>query len=359
MLVNILVLLVTLITPILATSTLISVVQVYRHGQRTPITHYANDPYSASEYWPVAPGQLTNTGKTQHFRLGRYTRERYNASLPSAYSSDFLHIQTTDVDRTHMSAQCNVLGLFPPTPTEQWNPDIAWSPIPIHPSDPNIILSLPKCEAYFEELNSVLVNETFYKDIDEEYRDLYAYLTEHSGENVSSVSGVSSIFDSLFIENEFGYTLPSWTEAVFPEPISTLAGYLYQSYGYSTKLARLSAGTFLNEVIEHFEKMRNNSSSAQFFRMYSAHDINIAQILSALGAYYEPHVPYFASTIYFELWKSFLGTYHVNVYYKQKEVIEKITPKGCLQFDCGLNNLKKQLSDVLIDINTKAKECVT
>ncbi|XP_023015259.2 lysosomal acid phosphatase [Leptinotarsa decemlineata] len=356
MLVEMLVFLVTLTTPIFATSTLISVVQVFRHGQRTATNHYSNDPYSSSEYWPVGPGQLTNTGKTQHFRLGQYTRERYNATLPRAYASDYFYVQTTEVDRTHMSAQCNFLGLFPPTAAEQWNPDIAWSPIPIHPLDSNILSPLPLCKAYFEEQSRVLNNESYYKDIDKKYADLYDYLTIHSGDNVTSLSGVGSIFDSLFIENEFGYTLPSWTDAVFPEPITTLAGYSFQSSGYTTKLARLSAGTFLKEVIEHFEKMQQNTTSAHFFRMYSGHDFNIVQILSALGAY-EPHVPYFASTIYFELWKSFLGTYHVNIYYKQKDVIKKITPKGCLQFDCNLSHLKKELHDVLIDSKTKAEEC--
>ncbi|XP_023020320.2 prostatic acid phosphatase [Leptinotarsa decemlineata] len=356
MLVEILVFLVTLSTPISATSTLISVVQVFRHGQRTSVDHYTNDPYSSSEYWPVGPGQLTNTGKTQHFKLGQYTRERYNASLPRAYASDFFYVQTTDVDRTHMSAQCNVLGLFSPTATEQWNPDIAWSPIPIHPLNSNVLAVFPNCAAYSREHSRVLEKEPYYNDIDKKYADLYDYLTVHSGVNVTSLSGVSSIFDSLFIENEFGYTLPSWTEEIFPEPLNTVAGYLFQSYGYGTKLARLSAGTFLKEVIEHFENKQQNIPSAQFFRMYSGHDFNIVQILSALGAY-EPHVPYFASTIYFELWKSFLGTYHVNIYYKQKDVIKKITPKGCFQFDCGLSNLKKQLRDVLIDTNDKAKEC--
>ncbi|XP_074041696.1 lysosomal acid phosphatase-like [Leptinotarsa decemlineata] len=207
-------------------------------------------------------------------------------------------------------------------------------------------------------MQRVLENEPYYKDIDKTYAETYKYLTQYSGDNITSLSDIGDIFDTLFIENEFEYDLPPWTEAVFPEPLTTLGGYLFQSLGYSTTLARLGAGTFLNEVIDHFEKMRENPSSGQFFRMYSAHDNNIVQILSALGAY-EPHAPYYASSIYFELRQANFGVYHVNIYYKQKDVIQKITPRGCFQFDCNLNNLKNQLSDVLINSDTWAEECAS
>ncbi|XP_023015258.2 prostatic acid phosphatase [Leptinotarsa decemlineata] len=354
MLLEVLVVIFSLVTPILSTSTLVSVVQVFRHGQRTPYAHYPNDPYSDSAYWPVSRGQLTNVGKTQHYRLGQYTRERYSNFLPEAYSEKFFSAQTTDIDRTHMSAQCNLLGLFPPTATELWNPDIAWSPIPVHPSNPTVMNLW--CPAKNREQNRVLKNEPYFQHIDKTYAETYEYLTKYSGVNVTSVNDVAIIYDCLFIENEFGYTLPAWSDAVFPEPLATLSGYSFQLSGYGTKLARLSSGAFLNEVIEHFEKMKENPSG-ELFRMYSAHDSNIAAILSGLRSF-KPHSPYFASTIYFELWRSFLGSYYVNIYYKQRDVVEKITPPGCLQFDCNLENLRNHLSDVLIDSVTLEKECV-
>ncbi|XP_023016140.2 prostatic acid phosphatase [Leptinotarsa decemlineata] len=357
MLVRSFIIIVSLTSPIWARATLISVVQVFRHGERAPINHYPNDPYKDVAYWPVGPGQLTNVGKTQHFHLGEYTRQRYINNLPAAYSNNFFYAQTTDVDRTHMSAQCNLLGLFPPTETERWNPDIDWSPIPVHPSDPNVINSYPNCPAYDAEQQRVTVEEPYFQKIDEQYRDTYEYISNYSGSNITTLQGIGTVFDSLFIENELGYTLPSWTQAIFPEPLATLEGLRFQSYVYNRKLMRLSAGPFLNEVIGHFEKMRKNSSTAEFYRMYSAHDFNIAQVLSSLGRFNPPRAPYFASTIYFELWE-FLGRYHVNIYYKDKDTIEKITPEGCWQFDCSLSKLKNTLSDILIDTDTLKNECV-
>lgn len=106
--------------------------QLYRHGDRTPIKAYPTDPYRNVSSWPVSWGQLTNEGKERHYKLGQYNRQRYGQFLSEAYNSDEVFIRSTDVDRTLMSAECHLAGLFPPTPNQTWNPDLQWQPIPIH-----------------------------------------------------------------------------------------------------------------------------------------------------------------------------------------------------------------------------------
>nr|XP_023025530.1 lysosomal acid phosphatase-like [Leptinotarsa decemlineata] len=319
-------------SPIFGSATLISVIQVFRHGQRTPTEHYPNDPYSDPLNWPVAPGQLTNVGKEQLYNLGKFTRERYKEALPVAYSPDFIHAETTEFDRTHMSAQCYLQGLFPPTIKELWNPRIFWSPIPVHPT--KVVTTFQPCAQRSKEHDRVLNEEPYFKNIDATYASTYEYLSEHAGLNQTTLSDSFFIYDTLFIENEFGFVAPPWTERIFPEPLKTLVEYYLEVDGFNEKLQRLSAGPFLNEVIEHFEKMEQDPTSAKFFRVYSAHDITIVEILSALGAF-QPHFPYFASTIYFELRKTSEESY-VNIYYKQKDTIQEITPSGCSKFNCPI-----------------------
>ncbi|KAG5877250.1 hypothetical protein JTB14_019628 [Gonioctena quinquepunctata] len=332
---------------------LLSVVQIFRHGQRTPIQHYTNDPFSDSSYWPVSTGQLTNGGKQQHQALGQFTRQRYNGWLPEKYTNTHFYAQTTDIDRTHMSAQSNLLGLYPPEGDDIWNENVLWQPIPVHPSDENITSTIYYCTDLTNELSKVLNYDPFYVNLDKEHQELYSYLTNNTGDNITAVSTAWTVYDTLSIEEEFGYTLPNWSKSVYPEPLKTLTAYALKSYAFNKKLARLSAGTFLNAVVEQFELILSNSTTKKY-QMYSAHDTNLAIILQSLGAYNDVP-PYFANSIYFELRES-SSTPYINIFYKNKDELEQITVEGC-QFDCTLADFKALLSDIIVDVSTWKKEC--
>ena len=99
---------------------------LYRHGDRTPCGGYPTDPYKDPSNWPVGLGQLTSVGKRMHFELGQWLRERYDGFLSSNYSEEEIYVRSTDVDRTLMSAQSNLAGLYPPEGYWEWNPDLAW-----------------------------------------------------------------------------------------------------------------------------------------------------------------------------------------------------------------------------------------
>uniref|UniRef100_A0ACB8FUS9 Uncharacterized protein n=1 Tax=Sphaerodactylus townsendi TaxID=933632 RepID=A0ACB8FUS9_9SAUR len=71
-------------------------------------------------------------GMRQQYELGQYIKKRYSDFLSPTYKREEIYIQSTDVDRTIMSAQANLAGLFPPTTEEIWNPQIPWQPIPVH-----------------------------------------------------------------------------------------------------------------------------------------------------------------------------------------------------------------------------------
>ena len=53
--------------------------------------------------------------------------------LQKPYKYDFLLVNSSDADRTLMSAELFLAGLFPPSKNETWNnDDLHWQPIPVH-----------------------------------------------------------------------------------------------------------------------------------------------------------------------------------------------------------------------------------
>lgn len=71
-------------------------------------------------------------GKKRAFKLGKVLRRRYDSFLGDIYYPDNILARTTDFDRTKMTALLVLAGLYPPAPTQQWNDDLDWMPIPYH-----------------------------------------------------------------------------------------------------------------------------------------------------------------------------------------------------------------------------------
>lgn len=70
----------------------------------------------------------------REYELGKYLRRRYfNLLVDGRYSPDKVYVQSSDKDRTLISAAANLAGLFPPEKDQIWNDEIPnWLPIPIH-----------------------------------------------------------------------------------------------------------------------------------------------------------------------------------------------------------------------------------
>ncbi len=73
---------------------------------------------------------MTIAGIEQHHRLGGFLRNRYQSLLSPNYTKSEIYVRSTDVDRTLMSAQSNLVGLYPILNFTDGNVPI--QPIPIH-----------------------------------------------------------------------------------------------------------------------------------------------------------------------------------------------------------------------------------
>ncbi|XP_012275172.1 prostatic acid phosphatase-like [Orussus abietinus] len=321
---------------------------LFRHGDRTPVDPYPNDPYNNESLWPVPFGQLTNTGKHQQLLLGRWIRKRYSHLLSEEYSPYDVYIRSTDVDRTLMSAEANLAGLYPPKGDQVWD-NMSWMPIPVHtiPEKQDFLLAGKKyCSRYNYELAKVLASEEM-KKINEENRKLYAYLTEKSGKSVASLEEVEYIYNILYIESLYNKTLPEWTKSVFPDKLKPLAAESFKTPAYNKILQRLKSGPLLGEMIEHMVlKSKKTLSPHRKLWMYSAHDITVANMLMTLGLF-QPHSPPYAASVMIELRVNSKNQYFVTVLYRNStEDPILMTLPGCIA-ECPLSQFIRLTKDVI------------
>ncbi|MBU0744818.1 MAG: histidine phosphatase family protein [Gammaproteobacteria bacterium] len=95
-----------------ANETLIFALDIVRHGDRTPLFSIPKSNYK----WIEGHGKLTAIGMQQMFQLGTHIRKKYVDDyqlLPKHYQNGTIFVSSTDYDRTLISAQSILLGLYP------------------------------------------------------------------------------------------------------------------------------------------------------------------------------------------------------------------------------------------------------
>jgi lysosomal acid phosphatase len=73
---------------------------------------------------------ILQNGKRQVYAQGEWLRAHYGEFVGNDYAS--VYTQSTDVDRSLMTAQLVLAAMFPPTPYQEVVPGLKWQPIPVH-----------------------------------------------------------------------------------------------------------------------------------------------------------------------------------------------------------------------------------
>ncbi|XP_040088639.1 prostatic acid phosphatase isoform X1 [Oryx dammah] len=324
---------------------------VFRHGDRSPIETFPNDPIKESS-WPQGFGQLTQLGMAQHYELGEYIRKRYENFLNESYKHEQVHVRSTDIDRTLMSAMTNLAALFPPEGISIWNPSLPWQPIPVHtvPVSEDQLLYLPfrNCPRFQELQSETLISEEFQKRL-HPYKDFIEVLPKLTGYHDQDLLGIwSKVYDPLFCEGVHNFTLPSWaTEDTMTtlKEISELS--LLSLYGIhkQKEKSRLQGGVLINEILNHMKSATQPSNHRKLI-MYSAHDTTVSGLQMALDVY-NGILPPYASCHMMELYFQ-EGEYFVEMYYRNETRYEPhpLTLPGCTP-SCPLTKFVELVAPVI------------
>ncbi|XP_068092366.1 prostatic acid phosphatase [Hyperolius riggenbachi] len=338
------------------------VIAVFRHGDRSPIATYPNDKYK-EDSWPDGFGQLTELGIQQHYELGRFMRNRYSGLLNETYKRHEFYVRSTDVDRTLMSAQANIGGLFQNTDNQYLHHNITWQLIPIHtmPQVEDYMLYMPRenCPRYNQLQNETYASKEFQQLISpyKDYLKSLQNITGYTAEKLNEPFTWWTIYDALLIEGIHNYTLPDWaTQNVLEKLLRLSEISLASLYGIDNQQekSRLMAGVLVKSILENITQATTNSSSLKLI-MYSAHDTTVAALQTALNVS-NGKIPPYASCHFFELYQDENGNYFIEMYYRNNSAVNPypMTLPGCSQ-SCALEKFSDLLSSAAVQ--DRDKEC--
>ncbi|XP_023022394.2 prostatic acid phosphatase [Leptinotarsa decemlineata] len=321
-------------------SGLLSVVQVFRHGFRTPIIFYPTDPYQDKKYWNgLGPGELTDSGKIQLHNLGSYFRKMYHDFLPQTYNESSILIKSDKNKRNILSAIAFMQGLYPNLDRN----------ISIDISDWSVLGTLVSCLKFDFHYIVTETTDKYFREVNKENREMYRYIRRHTLMPTYELLTAFTVWDTLYVESLVNLKLPEWTQKVFPEALAEVSKNMALSICYTEKEQIIGAGPFLNELIQHFDCIVQNCSSKREIVLYSGHDVNIACFLNTFGVFetLSPEMPPFASSLIFEM-RKIEDSHIINGYYKPHDEMIPIKFRGC-GYDCALEDFRYIFRNVVIN----------
>lgn len=70
-------------------------------------------------------------GKLTEYKIGLLLRARYNKFFTDTWNVNYLEARSTNVNRTKMSLELLLAGLYPPKEDQVWSA-LPWQPIPFN-----------------------------------------------------------------------------------------------------------------------------------------------------------------------------------------------------------------------------------
>ncbi|XP_071056676.1 venom acid phosphatase Acph-1-like isoform X1 [Onthophagus taurus] len=284
----------------LSQSTVVLLHIFFRHGQVTPgrPPSYPKNPYSHLKFEPYGPGQLTNEGKRQSYRLGQYIRKHYKNFLSDNYYPGILRATSTVNDRTNASLQLFLAGLFPPKGELIWNPNLFWQPIPFV-CEPKPTYTFFHASDFYKEFLPAYHQLHHDLHLSDVYKDVFQHIENYSGRKIDTSYDIFRIYGDLSQETEWGLQLPVWASSIYPEPVTSISALHFKITCGTPTLRNCTLRSPMEEIIENTLSSTRNISHVKLC-LYACHAVNVAHFLIGFDSF-TSHVPNYCSCLVLEV----------------------------------------------------------
>jgi hypothetical protein len=322
---------------IAANDELVFALDLIRHGARTSTEDLPTAPHN----WTEGKGQLTALGMQQAYQLGLKLNQRYkvdNQLLPTNYQVNTIYIRSTDYDRTLMSAQSLLMGLYPlgtgPALPDA-NPALPanFQPIPIHTvptaQDSAFLINIGSNE-YSDLLDKYVYTRADWIAKSSELQIHYPRWSQLTGLNIENMFDVLRVGDILTTYVTHDIPLPEGLSQEEAHKIIEAGDWIFATLFKPQQVGDVAGKAGLQKIIGYIQQATKQNTKTKFI-LLSAHDITTLGVMSALHVPLDTS-PSYASDLNFSLYKSASDNYYVKVTYNNTPV----SIPGCDGYICQL-----------------------
>jgi len=312
-------------------------VDIIRHGDRMPVADIPNSDYK----WPYPFGQLSPKGMKQEFELGSKVRgeyvERYGL-LPAHYTAGTMYVRSSDIDRTLMSAQSFLLGLYPPGTGPALDGQsvlpAAFQPIPVHTvSGREETLLYPDGPIYrFDELRAKYLTPTKeWRKKSAKAEPKFKHWSEATGFPIKELYDIKALADTMLVRQFYKVPPPAGLSKKDIKDIIETGQWVFANAFKPEVMGRTTGIALLKQVAGYLSSAGGGNTALKYV-LFSAHDSTILAELCAMGDPQDSLPPY-ASRLNFKLFANDGNKLSVKVSYNDKPV----HVKGCAKDSCTLD----------------------
>lgn len=304
---------------------LIFAIDIIRHGDRTPTDDIPNSPYT----WPQGLGQLTAQGMQQEYQLGLAMHKRYieqNHLLPKHYFATTMYVRSSDFNRTLMSAQSLLLGLYPLGS----GPNLPGSEQSALPGNyqPIAIMSV---RAATEDLLLPTSNEKAFQAAETKYvysqkawlqkqaslKNKLAKWQQLTGCHMTKLQSVIVLGDNLFIRKLHHIPLPAGINDETADEIIAAGQWAMVNRFKPREVGEEASRQLLARISKELTNASLQKSDLKYI-LFSGHDTTLLAVMSALQNPLTEQ-PRYASNLNFSLYQN-EKNYFVKVTFNDKPV---------------------------------------